>query len=179
MVSKIQTAAMRRQRQDKAERKDFFLYIDEFQNYITDAIESILSEARKYRLGLAIAHQYIGQLEKKQGPDQGTLNMKDAIFGNVGTVMAYKIGAQDAEYMEKEFAPVFSQQDLIGIDARKAAIKLSIDTQPSRPFSIIPIYYGDKGDNEVVEAYKQLSRLKYGRDRDFVNREIIHRVGAA
>ncbi len=178
MVSKIQTAAMRRQRQSKEERKDFFLYIDEFQNYITDSIESILSEARKYRLSLNIAHQYLGQLEKKQGADSGTVNLKDAIFGNVGTIMAYKVGAQDAEYLEKEFTPVFTQQDLVNIDARKSAMKLSIDGQPSRPFSLIPVYYGDKGDSDVVEALKQLSRLKYGRDKEFVSREIIHRIGA-
>lgn len=179
LVSKIQVAAMRRQRMSKEERKDFFLYIDEFQNYVTDSIESILSEARKYRLSLNIAHQYLGQLEKKQGYDQGTINLKDAIFGNVGTIMSYKIGAQDAEYLEKEMAPVFTQQDLINIDKYKAVLKLSIGSQPSRPFSLIPVNpYTDKGDVDVVEAFKQLSRLKYGRDKDFVSREIIHRVGA-
>jgi len=94
-------------------------------------------------------------------------------------MMSYKIGAQDAEHMAKEMAPVFSQQDLINIDKYKAVMKLSIDTQPSRPFSVIPVNpYTEEGDKEAAEAFKQLSRLKYGRDRDFVEKEIIRRIGA-
>lgn len=175
IVSKIQMAALSRQKLPKDQRKDFFLYIDEFQNYVTDSIEVILSEARKYRLGLAMAHQYIAQLE---GPDRKS-KVKDAVFGNVGTMLSYKIGAQDAEYMAKEMAPVFSDQDLINLDKYKAVMKLSIDTQPSRPFSIVPLNpYLEKGDFEAAEAFKQLSRLKYGRDREFVEREILRRLGA-
>ncbi len=178
IVQKIQMAALKREKMPKEQRRDFFLYIDEFQNYVTPSIESILSEARKYRLGLNIAHQYIGQLEE-DGGRKGKVNLKDAVFGNVGSMMAYKIGAQDAEHMAKEMAPVFSDQDLINIDKYKAVMKLSIDTQPSRPFSIIPVNpYTEKGDKEAAEAYKQLSRLKYGRDRDFVDREILRRIGA-
>lgn len=175
VVSKLQMAALARQKLPKEQRKDFFLYIDEFQNYVTDSIEVILSEARKYRLGLNMAHQYIAQLE---GPDRKS-KVKDAVFGNVGTIMSYKIGAQDAEYLAKEMAPVFSDQDLINLDKFKAVMKLSIDTQPSRPFSITPVNpYTEKGDYEAAEAYKQLSRLKYGRDREFVDREILRRIGA-
>lgn len=175
IVSKIQMAALARQKLPKDQRKDFFLYIDEFQNYVTDSIEVILSEARKYRLGLNMAHQYIAQLE---GPDRKS-KVKDAVFGNVGTMMSFKIGAQDAEYMAKEMAPVFSDQDLINLDKYKAVMKLSIDTQPSRPFSITPLNpYLEKGDYEAAEAFKQLSRLKYGRDREFVEREILRRIGA-
>jgi len=175
IVSKIQMAALRRQRIPKDERRDFFLYIDEFQNYITDSIESILSEARKYRLSLNLAHQYIAQLEGSDGKSK----VKDAVFGNVGTMMCYKIGAQDAEYMAKEMAPVFSDQDLVNLDKFKAVMKLSIDTQPSRPFSITPVNpYLQKGDLEAAEAFKQLSRLKYGRDREFVDHEIMRRIGA-
>lgn len=180
IVAKIQMAAMRRQKHSKEDRQDFFLYIDEFQNYVTDSIESILSEARKYRLGLIIAHQYLAQLEgntAKKGSKQ--VSLKDAIFGNVGSIMAYKIGAQDAEFMAKEMAPVFSEQDLVNMDKFKGVIKLSIDTQPSRPFSLIPINpYLEKGDKQAAEAYKQLSRLKFGRDREFVEREIFRRLGA-
>ncbi|MBD3360537.1 type IV secretion system DNA-binding domain-containing protein [Candidatus Peregrinibacteria bacterium] len=180
IVQKIQMAALKRQRVPKEERKDFFLYIDEFQNYVTESIESVLSEARKYRLGLNIAHQYLGQIEDSGGTRaKAKANLKDAVFGNIGTMMCYKIGAQDAEHMGKEMAPVFSEQDLINIDKFKACIKLSIDNEPSRPFSIIPINpYLEEGDKEAVEAYKQLSRLKYGRDRDFVEREILRRIGA-
>jgi hypothetical protein len=173
IVSKLQMAALRRQTLDKADRKDFYLYIDEFQNYITDSIESILSEARKYRLSLNLAHQYIGQLV-----DGGDESIKNAVFGNVGTMMCYKISATDAEFMAKEMAPVFSDQDLVNIDKFKAVMKLSIDTQPSKPFSITPLNpYTDVGDKAVGEAFKQLSRLKYGRDVEFVNREILRRVG--
>lgn len=176
IVSKIQMAALRRQKIPKEERRDFFLYIDEFQNYITDSIESILSEARKYRLGLNIAHQYIKQLE---GDKEGQTKIRDAVFGNVGSMMCYKIGAQDAEYMAKEMAPVFSDQDLINVDKFKAVMKLSIDTQPSRPFSIIPKNpYTEAGDPEAAEAFVQLSRLKFGRDKEFVEREILRRMGA-
>lgn len=180
VVSKIQIAALRRQKMSKEERKDFFLYIDEFQNYVTDSIEVILSEARKYRLGLNMAHQYLAQLEgegAKKGSKQ--VNLKDAVFGNVGSIMAYKIGAQDAEYMAKEMSPVFSDQDLINIDKYKAVMKLSIDTQPSRPFSIVPVNpYLKTGDPEAAEAFKQLSRLKYGRDKEFIEREVFRRLGA-
>ncbi|MBI5754381.1 type IV secretion system DNA-binding domain-containing protein [Candidatus Peregrinibacteria bacterium] len=181
IVQKIQMAALKRQKMGKENRRDFFLYIDEFQNYVTESIESILSEARKYRLGLNIAHQYLAQLEEGGGSSaKKKANLKDAVFGNIGTMMCYKIGAQDAEHMAKEMKPVFSDQDLINIDKYKAVMKLSIDTQPSRPFSIIPCNpYTEEGDKEAAEAYKQLSRLKYGRDRDFVDREILRRIGVA
>ncbi len=180
IVNKIQVAAMRRQREASAVRKDFFLYIDEFQNYVTDSIESILSEARKYRLGLVIAHQYLDQLEK-DSKLSGSVKLKGAVFGNVGTMMFYKIGPQDAEFCAKEMAPSFSQSDLVNLDAFKACMKLSIDSQPSTPFSIeVPKPWLDTSyvkDTKAVEAFKQLSRLKYGRDKEFVSREIIRRIG--
>lgn len=180
IVNKIQVAAMRRQRQSAEERKDFFLYIDEFQNYVTDSIESILSEARKYRLGLVIAHQYLDQLEK-ESKLAGAVNLKGAVFGNVGTMMFYKIGPQDAEFCAKEMSPVFSESDLVNLDAFKGVMKLSIDSQPSRPFSIeVPKPWQDNTyvkDVKAMEAYKQLSRLKYGRDKEFVSREILRRIG--
>ncbi|MFA6991704.1 MAG: type IV secretory system conjugative DNA transfer family protein [Candidatus Gracilibacteria bacterium] len=179
IVQKIQMGALKRQKLPPKDRTDFFLYIDEFQNYVTESIEVILSEARKYRLGLNMAHQYLAQLGGDDGPKKGKTDLKGAVFGNVGTMMSYKIGAQDAEFMAKEMAPVFSEQDLINIDKYKAVMKLSIDTQPSRPFSIIPVNpYTETGDKEAAEAYKQLSRLKYGRDREFAEREILRRIGA-
>jgi hypothetical protein len=178
IVSKIQVAALRRQKEltDGGQPVDFFLYIDEFQNYVTDSIESILSEARKYRLSLNIAHQYVGQIDSsgKQGSDT---NLKDAVFGNVGTMMCYKIGAQDAEYMAKEMSPVFSDQDLINIDAFKAAIKLAINGKPSRPFSLNVVKpWLEKGDAEVATAVKQISRLTYGRAVKYVEKEIFTRL---
>jgi len=179
-VSKIQVAAMRRQQQSNEERKDFFLYVDEFQNFVTESIESILSEARKYRLGLTLAHQYLDQLEKEDRLT-GKVSLKGAVFGNVGTMMFYKIGPQDAEICAKEMAPVFSEQDLINLDAFKGSMKLSIDGKPSRPFSIeVPRPWLDTTypkDPQAAEAIKQLSRLTYGRQKEFVNREILRRIG--
>jgi len=181
IVNKIQVAAMRRQREDAGKRRDFFLYIDEFQNFVTQSIESILSEARKYRLGLILAHQYLDQLEK-ESKLAGSVKLKGAVFGNVGSMMFYKIGPQDAEVAAKEMAPVFSEQDLVNIDAFKGAMKLSIDGQPSRPFSIeVPRPWLETTytkDVQAAEAFKQLSRLKYGRAKDFVNREIMRRIGS-
>lgn len=180
VVNKIQVAAMRRQRETADKRKDFFLYIDEFQNFVTPSIESILSEARKYRLGLILAHQYIDQLEK-DSKLSGAVSLKGAIFGNVGTMMMYKIGPQDAEVAAKEMAPTFSEQDLVNMDAFKGSMKLCINGQPSRPFTLeVPRPWLDKTylkDEQAGEAYKQLSRLKYGRSRDFVSREILRRIG--
>lgn len=179
-VNKVQVAAMRRQLQSKEERQDFFLYIDEFQNFVTQSIESILSEARKYRLGLILAHQYLDQLEK-ESKLSGNVSLKGAVFGNVGTMMMYKIGPQDAETCAKEMAPVFSEQDLINLEAFKGAMKLSVDSQPSRPFSIsVPRPWLDNTyikDEQAAEAFKQLSRLTYGRQKDFVDKEILRRIG--
>jgi hypothetical protein len=182
VVNKIQVAAMRRQREAATARKDFFLYIDEFQNFVTPSIESILSEARKYRLGLVLAHQYIDQLEK-ESKLAGAVSLKGAIFGNVGSMMFYKIGPQDAEVCAKEMAPVFTEQDLVNMDAFKGSMKLCVDGQPSRPFSIeVPRPWTDvtySKDAQAAEAFKQLSRLKYGRAKEFVDREIIRRIGGA
>jgi len=177
LVSKIQMAAMRRQNIAKEDRSDFYMYIDEFQNYITPAIESILSEARKYRLGLVLAHQYLGQLEKSDALTKSNLNLKQAIFGNVWSVMSYKIGPEDGEFLEKYYAPVFSNQDLVNMDKFKAVMKLAVDNQPTTPFSIIPVNpYLENGDMKLAKAYTELSRLKYGRDKNFVSKEIEYRI---
>lgn len=179
IVSKIQMAAMRRQKQEKKDRKDFFLYIDEFQNYVTDSIESILSEARKYRLGLVVAHQYLGQLHKSDALTKSDVNLKDAIFGNVGTIMSYKIGPDDGEFLEKQFSPNFSREDLVNMDKFKAVMKLSVDGQPTPSFSVTPQNpYLEKGDPKLAKAIRELSRLKYGRPKEFVEREIIFRIGS-
>ena len=125
-----------------------------------------------------MAHQYLDQLEK-ENKLSSSVNLKGAVFGNVGTMMFYKIGAQDAEYCAKEMTPTFSESDLVNMDKYKAVMKLSVDTQPSQPFSIIPDNpYKEKGDEQAAEAFKQLSRLTYGRDKAFVSREIERRIGA-
>ncbi len=177
LVSKIQMAAMRRDKIPKEERTDFYLYIDEFQNYVTDSIESILSEARKYRLSLNVAHQYLSQLEQSDALTKSSLNLKNAIFGNVWTVMSYKIWPDDWEFMAKYYAPTFSEQDLVNMDKFKATMKLSVDNQPTNPFSIIPVNpYLETWDDKLAKAYTELSRLKYGRDKDFVSKEIEYRI---
>ncbi len=178
-VTKIQGAAMARQKIDKELRKDFFFYMDEFQNFVTDSIESILSEARKYRLSLNVAHQYMSQLEQSDALTKSSVNLKNAIFGNVGTMMSYKVGAEDAEKLEKEFAPNFSGWDLVNMDKFKGVMRLMIDGQVSRAFSLIPEnIHLEKGDPKLMRAYMELSRLKYGREKEFVNREILFRIWA-
>ncbi len=180
MVSKLQMAAMSRVDIKEEEREDFYLYVDEFQNFVTESFASILSEARKFRLDLIMAHQYISQITKMSGGGKGTHEdntIRDAVFGNVGSMMCFKIGAQDAEYMAKEFSPVFSEQDLINIANYQAYIKLNIDNSTSRGFSMSTVYDPSKGDEEAAEAFRQLSRLKFAREKDFVEREIYRRVG--
>ena len=179
LVSKIQMAAMRRDKIPKSERKETYLYIDEFQNYVTDSIESILSEARKYRLSLNIAHQYLGQLESSDALTKSSLDLKKAIFGNVWSVMSYKIWPEDWEFMSKYFAPTFSDQDLVNMDKFKWVIKVSVDNQPTIPFSFIPLNaYLEKWDTNIAKAFVELSRLKYWRDREFVSKEIEYRIGS-
>jgi hypothetical protein len=133
----------------------FYLYIDEFQNITTDSIATILSEARKYKLSLHIAHQYIKQLEE---------NIANAVFGNVGTICSFRVGADDAELLSKQFEPVFSPADLMNIDNRNAYIKLLVDGRPGKPFNIA-IEPPPKGDIRKLETLRNLSYQKYGRDR--------------
>ena len=181
MVSKIQMSAMSRVDTPEEERRDFYMYVDEFQNFVTESFASILSEARKYRLGLIIAHQYISQITKMSGGGKGShedTTIRDAVFGNVGSMMCFKIGSQDAETMAKEFSPVFSEQDLINIANYQAYIKLNIDNATSRAFSMATVYDPSKGDTQAGEAYSQLSRLKFATEKEFVEREIFRRIGA-
>lgn len=172
MVGKIVGAALGRTDMAKEERKDFYLYIDEFQNFITDSISVILSEARKYALDLIIAHQFIGQLE--QGGDS---SVRDAVFGNVGSMLVGRIGSDDAEFLEKEMQPTFSAFDLVNVEAYTYNTKLLIDNTGSKPFNM-NAFPPQKVDSGLVEAIKQLSRLKFGRDRDIVEAEIQQRMRA-
>ena len=161
MITKIQLAAMSRVNIQENERKEFYLYVDEFQNFATDSFANILSEARKYRLGLILAHQYIGQLIS----DSST-RVKDAVFGNVGTMIVFRVGAEDAEFLEKEFSPEFMATDLVGLGFAQIYLKLMIDGFASRPFSAItlpPIQREEKSHREKIikvsrERYSGLSR---------------------
>jgi len=174
-VNKINMAAMGRQDMEKEKRKDFYLYVDEFQNFATDTFASILSEARKYRLSLIMAHQYIAQLTKTPSGHDDT-RVRDAVFGNVGTMLSFKVGAEDAEYLAKEYAPLLSEQDIIGIANYKAYIKLNIHNTTSRAFSMETIW--DPANNpKIAEILKKYSRMKYGRKKLFVDQEIEARLG--
>ncbi|MBN1258942.1 type IV secretory system conjugative DNA transfer family protein [Candidatus Peregrinibacteria bacterium] len=174
-VNKVNMAAMSRQDMVKEKRKDFYLYVDEFQNFATDTFATILSEARKYRLALIMAHQYIAQLTKTPTGHDDT-RVRDAVFGNVGTMMSFKVGAEDAEYLAKEYAPDLSEQDILGIANYKAYIKLNIHNTTSRPFSLETIWDPAKND-KLAEAVRKYSRMKYGRKKVFVDQEIEARLG--
>lgn len=165
IVGKILMAAFSRLDIPEEERKDFYLYIDEFQNVTTNTIATILSEARKFKLDLIIAHQYIGQL---------TENIRKAVFGNVGTIVSFRIGVEDSEILEHQFAPVFDKTDLINIDNFNAYIRLMINGQVSEPFNI-KILPPSKGNPEIVEIVKRVSQLKYGKPRILIQQEVRER----
>jgi hypothetical protein len=172
LVGKILVAALSRADTKEHERPDFHLYLDEFQNATTDSIAIILSEARKYHLTLNIAHQFIAQLQE---------NIRDAVFGNVGSMMAFRIGPDDAEFLVRQYAPTFSETDLINIDKYNAYAKLIIDGTPSKAFSlqILPptsTFHPDWKNEKIGAAIRELSSLKYGRPRDIVEREILERT---
>lgn len=170
IVTKLQMAVMGRADMPREEREDFFLYIDEFQNFITPSIATILSEARKYRISLIVAHQYMGQLAPK-----GDTEIRDAVLGNVGTMLVGRIGIEDAEALAKEFQPVFTPYDLINVEKFAYNAKLLISGQSSRPFTFSPPPPA-KGNARLAAALFQLSRLKYGRDRSIVEEEILLRT---
>jgi hypothetical protein len=171
IVGKILMAALSRADLSSADRKDFYLYIDEFQNFTTNSVSQILSEARKYGLGLIMAHQYIGQLTKK-----GDTSIKEAVFGNVGTMITFKVGSEDAEFLKKEFSPVFNEYDLINVEKYTAYVKLLIDNTTSRPFSInTPWPLAGEERDEMPGKLKHLSRMKYGQPREKVESEILER----
>jgi len=163
MVTKIQLAAMSRVDIPEDERKDFYLYVDEFQNFATDSFADILSEARKYRLNLIIAHQYIEQLGEV---------VKPAVFGNVGTLICFRVGAADAEFLEKEFIPLLTQQDLVNLPKYHIYLKLMIDGIASEPFSAkgLPPVYSDSLGNE--QKVINISRERYAKPKDIVEDKI-------
>ena len=168
LITKIQLSAMERVRIPEDERKDFYLYVDEFQNFATDSFVNILSEARKYRLDLIIAHQYIGQLTT----DTSTA-VRDAVFGNVGTMITFRVGAADAEFLEQEYMPEFLQNDLIRLPNYNIYLKLMIDGIASRPFSAktiapAPTTKDDKKREEII----RISRSKYAHTVKSVEDEI-------
>jgi hypothetical protein len=171
IVAKLQMAAMSRADLPQEQRSDFYLYIDEFQNFVTDSISTILSEARKYRLNLIIAHQYMGQLIDEKGRD----DIRKAVLGNAGTMSAFRVGPEDTEILSKEFAPTFGPYDLLNVPQFSCYTKLLIDNTASKPFNM-QTYPFQTGNKKLADAIKQLSRLTYGRDRRLVEEEILERT---
>jgi len=165
LVGKILIAALSRTDSFGKDFPPFYLYIDEFQNITTDSIATILSEARKYKLSLNIAHQFIAQLEE---------NIKDAVFGNVGSICAFRVGAEDGEYLEKQFAPVFSASDLMNVDNRNAYLRLLVNGKPAKSFNI-EVPPPPIGNNEQIEKLKEMSYLKYGKPREEVEKLIMEK----
>lgn len=175
-VSKINMAAMSRADIPESERKDFFMYVDEFQNFATDTFWEILSEARKYHLALIMAHQFIAQIWWKSWQKWDKPSIKDAVFGNAWTIMSFKVGAEDAEYMEKEYAPLLSQQDIIWIANFTAYCKLNIDNATTRPFDLKTIWDNNYKSEKIASIIKEYSRKKYWRKRKYVDMEIEARL---
>lgn len=167
MVPRLLVAAMSRQDIPQDQRRDFFLYVDEFQNFATPDFAQILSEARKYRLNLTVANQFIGQIDEE---------VKNAIFGNVGTIASFRVGVNDANYLQHEFQPTFAEADLINVERFHAYVKTLIDGEPTTPFSMdLTRDIAEEKAREnprVAELVKELSRLKYGRSREVVEEEI-------
>ena len=171
LVPKILTAAMSRQNVPMDQRPDFFLYVDEFQNFATEDFAAILSEARKYRLNLIVANQFIGQIDEE---------IKNAVFGNVGTMVSFRVGVTDANFLQHEFAPTFNENDLANVEKYHAYIKTIVDNEPVPAFSM-SLYKDIKAQEarmnpKLAEMIKQLSRLKYGKDKELVELEINQRA---
>ncbi len=163
LVGKILMAALSRVDSLDKDLPPFYLYIDEFQNITTNSIATILSEARKYKLSLTIAHQFIAQLQEE---------IRDAVFGNVGSICAFRVGNDDAEYLKKQFMPTFDANDLSNIDNFNAYIKMLVNGRPAEPFNL-RLMPRETGNPATVEAIKELSYLKYGSNREEVEAAIM------
>ncbi|OGJ16817.1 MAG: hypothetical protein A2632_02060 [Candidatus Pacebacteria bacterium RIFCSPHIGHO2_01_FULL_46_16] len=170
LVPKVLTAAMSRADVPIEQRHDFFLYVDEFQNYATEDFAVILSEARKYRLNLIVANQFVGQIDEE---------VKNAVFGNVGTVISFRIGVPDANFLQHEFTPTFNESDLTNIEKYHVYIKTIVNNEPVPAFSMSlekdMVAVKARMNIKQAEMIRELSRLKYGRDRDIVEAEIQQR----
>ena len=177
IVAKLQMAAMSRADLPENQRKDFYLYVDEFQNFASSTFESILSEARKYRLNLTMAHQYLAQIENIGGNSEKKVNLRKSVFGNVGSIVAFRTGVEDAEILEKEFLPEFNKQDIANIKNLNAYVKLLIDGVRSSSFNMFVPFPKKIEHPEIGKAIRELSALRYGKDRETVESEIISRLG--
>ncbi len=173
LITKLQLAALSRANIPEETRKDFYLYVDEFQNFATDSFATILSEARKYRLNLIVGHQYIAQLEK----DKNT-TVRDAIFGNVGTMVMFRIGATDAEFLETEFDPIFTPTDLVNLPKYNIILKLMINGVASDPFSAITLPPNPSFVSDNLEKIVKVSRERFGSPVSEVEEKISRWMGS-
>jgi len=171
LVPKILSAAMSRTDVDIENRRDFYLYVDEFQNFATDTFADILSEARKYRLNLIVANQFIGQISE---------DLKNAVFGNVGTLVTFRVGVTDANYLQHEFSPTFSEADLVNVESPHAYIKTIVNGEPMVPFSLDTTKdmaaWKKRLNPQIGQAIRELSKLKFGRDVVQVEASIAQRA---
>jgi hypothetical protein len=169
LIPKILMAAMSRQDIPEEKRRDFYLYVDEFQNFATQDFAVILSEARKYHLNLIVANQFISQMDDE---------VKNAVFGNVGTICSFRLGISDAGFLTKQFAPTFDEHDLLNLGTGEVYLKTMIEGVPKDPFSIKVAAVEKKkpGDPKKAQMIKRLSALKYGRPREMVEAEIVKRA---
>ncbi len=177
IVTKLQLAALSRADMPEEERKDFYLYVDEFQNFATDSFATILSEARKYRLNLIVGHQYIGQLVNGQGDTRNT-KVKDAILGNVGTLIMFRIGAEDAKILVKEFEPQFEETDLVNIPKFQIILKLMINGIASEPFSATTLAPNPDYVTKNAQKVINVSRERYSNPVSEVEEKISRWMGA-
>ena len=151
VITKVYQAAMARADMREEDRKDFYFYVDEFQNFATDTFAEILSEARKYRLNMTLAHQYMGQLPEV---------VRKTVFGNMGSMISFRVGAEDAAVMAQEFTPFFGVRDIINLGVREFYTKMSINGQVRDPFSGITKFL-KYPDNDYTDEIYKISRERY------------------
>lgn len=179
IIGKILAAALSRvDIENEADRKPFYLYIDEFQNFLTEGVNQILAEARKYKLSLTIGHQFIGQLTRKGGDTK----IRDSIFGNVGSKICFRVGPDDAKYLASQFQGVFDEEDFMNSPNGNAFVQLLVDGKYPPPFSINTYFWESpydmiprEGNDKLGDLIRNISRLKFGRDRELVESEIKQR----
>ncbi|MBZ1356463.1 MAG: type IV secretion system DNA-binding domain-containing protein [Candidatus Nealsonbacteria bacterium] len=170
IITKLQLAAMSRVDIPEPKREDFYLYVDEFQNFATSSFATILSEARKYRLSLILGHQYITQMEEE---------VRDAVFGNMGTITSFRVGPEDAEFLEKEFGPEFMATDLVNLPKYNIYVKLMIDGISGRPFSAETLPPLEPPKEVDVDKIINSSRERYGKSREVTEEKIKKWFGGA
>ena len=173
LVPKVLTAAMSRQDIPQEQREDYFLYVDEFQNYATEDFAVILAEARKYKLNLIVANQYIGQIDEE---------IKNAVFGNVGTMITFRVGVTDANFLQHEFAPTFNETDLANIEKYNVYVKTIVNNEPVPAFSMSLMKdmtaQNARMNPQLAKTIRDLSRLKYGQDKAVIEEEMSSRIEA-